>query len=109
VTIRLTQRQRVLQALQRVGARGLTQVDFLMPSVIDGGAPITRVGARIEELRAAGHQITSTGRRDRCAVYVLHIDGPAHTPIPEPDPPAEPPLFGDGPRNAIFDDVDDAA
>lgn len=104
--MKLTQRQRVLQALQRVGSRGLTQVDFLMPSVIDDGPPITRVGARIEELRNGGYRIENHGRRDKCVVYVLRLDGQPHKPIPEPAPPAEPHLFGNQPRNAIFDDVD---
>jgi hypothetical protein len=103
VSERLTQRDRVLQALQRVGSHGLTQVDFQPPSVIDGGAPITRVAARIEELRDAGHRIDSTGRRDKCVIYVLRDKPVRHEPI---TPAGEAPvasLFGPGPRSAIFD------
>jgi len=67
----MTQRQRVLAALEARGPVGITQVDFLLPSVVDGRQPITRVGARIEELRRAGLDIESDGRRDSCVVYVL--------------------------------------
>lgn len=64
------QRRRVLAALQQLGTDGVTQADFLPPT-IDGGPTITRLGARVHELRAAGHAIEPAGRRDRCRVYVL--------------------------------------
>jgi hypothetical protein len=67
----MTQQDRVLAALTRAGARGVTQVDFLLPNVIDGGAPITRVAARVNELRNDGFQIQTDGERDSCAVYKL--------------------------------------
>lgn len=101
----LTQRDRVLRALERVGSHGLTQVDFQPPHVIDGGAPITRVAARIEELRGQGHRIDNRGRRDKCAVYVLAAT--AHEPIPTPEPTPVVSLFGPGPRSAIFGDDPD--
>jgi hypothetical protein len=97
----LTQRERVLRALQRVGSHGLTQVDFDLPAVIDGGAPIKRVAARVEELRRDGCRIdVLPARRNRCVVYVLAA--PAHQPIEpaKPDPAVS--LFGPGPRSAIF-------
>lgn len=65
-----TQRDRVLVALKRAGRRGLTQIDFHAPHVVDGGTPITRLAPRIRELREQGYTIVS--RRDNgLARYVL--------------------------------------
>ena len=66
----MSQKARVLRALQ-THPRGITQVDFLLPDVIDGGKPITRVAARVEELADDGYRITDGGTRDECKVYVL--------------------------------------
>lgn len=71
-----TQRDRVLRALHSAGPRGITAVDFQLPTVIDGGAPILRLAARIKDLRDEGHAITVTGERHGCAVYELDA-GPA--------------------------------
>ena len=71
----MSQKARVLAALRSRGARGITQVDFLAPNVIDGGRPITRVAPRIHELRTKdGHEIAVDGERDSCAVYRLVRD-----------------------------------
>lgn len=67
----MTQKDRVLRSLQQAGPQGMTQVDWLRFPTPDGGAPITRVAARVQELRDEGHPISSSGTRDRCAVYVL--------------------------------------
>lgn len=67
----MTQRDRVLKALQSAGLRGITQIDFLRFPTLDGGAPITRLAARVQELRDEGHEILSADTRDRCAVYRL--------------------------------------
>lgn len=100
----MTQAARVLAALRKSG-RGVTQVDFLTPT-IDGGAPITRVAARVLELKQNGHHIVTDGERDSCAVYKLVYD--AETPPVEVDPePSE--LFEHTPRLAIFDDEWEAA
>jgi hypothetical protein len=66
-----TQRDRVLSALRLAGTHGLTQVDYLLPDVVDGGPPITRLGARVFELIAEGHRISARGRRDKCVIYRL--------------------------------------
>lgn len=66
----MTQTERVLAAL-RNHPRGITAVDFLLPNVIDGGTPITRVARCVGELRDAGHRIDNIGRRDKCVVYKL--------------------------------------
>lgn len=72
----MTQKQRVLTALQRTGWQGITQVDFLAPHVIDGGKPVTRLAARILELREDGHAIRVVGERQECAVYQLEANRP---------------------------------
>lgn len=69
-----TQRERVLNALHSNRHRGVAQPDFLGPDTIDGAKPITRLAARIEELRDEGVSIEVVGRRNRCAVYRL-VDG----------------------------------
>lgn len=37
----------------------------------DNGKPITRMAARVFELRMAGHPVQRVGTRNRCAVYAL--------------------------------------
>jgi hypothetical protein len=106
-TLPRTQKARVLDALRRVGSHGLTAIDFSPPHVIDGGAPITRVAARIEELRAGGHKISSRGRRSKCVVYVLE-DALRESLPPVPEP-AQPPMFQTRPTLAIFDYEDPEA
>jgi hypothetical protein len=71
----VTQTERVLAALTRAGAHGITAVDFLRFPTVDGGPPITRVAARIEELRDQGHPISSGERRNKCVVYRLESEG----------------------------------
>lgn len=71
-----TQAERVLRALRRAGERGLTAVDFGLPHVVDGGEPVTRLAARVLELREQGHTIVKAGRRNKCAVYKL-VEQPA--------------------------------
>lgn len=86
----MTQTERVLEALRTVGDKGLTQVDFLRYPTIDGGPPITRVAARVEELRDQGYCIVSGERRDKCVVYRMR-----------PEKPAEPPMIEE-PLDALF-------
>lgn len=81
-----TQTDRVLRALERAGARGITAVDFQLPDVIDGGPPILRVAARIEELADAGHRIADGGKRDRCKVYVIATTGEVLPTSPTTEP-----------------------
>lgn len=66
-----TQRERVLTALRRAGARGVDATQFLLPNVIDGGPAITRLASRIDELRSRGHHIEHAGRRKRMVIYRL--------------------------------------
>lgn len=101
-----TQRERVLTALRHAGPTGLTQVDWFAPNVCDHGPPITRLAARINELRDEGHTITSSGTRCGCAVYVLRESfsaGPGESgrvPLVADAGPAE------TPPTALFDPVD---
>src|SRR4030095_15562487 len=86
----------------------LTQVDFLAPNVIDGYAPITRLAARIKDLRDDGHEIVVDGERYSCAVYKLPQAEPV--PIPRSEPPTTEELQGGDAlfvlpsRSAIFDE-----
>jgi hypothetical protein len=89
-----TQTQRVLRALHDHDD-GITQVDFLRPDVIDGGYPITRLAARIQELRDRGADVFVDGKRDGCTIYRLY-DTPEFPPpvvvVPQ-DETAQPALF----------------
>lgn len=84
----MNQKARVLAALRRAGQGGITAVSFLGPFTVDGGPPITRLAARIGELRDEGHEITQSGWRDKCAVYVLRgaVAAPVRVADPEPEP-----------------------
>lgn len=86
-----TQQERVLRALQQAGRHGITAVDFSAPNTIDGRPPITRLAARVMELKAEGHRIEKTGWRQKCAVYALREERNLAA-VPEPAP-ASPTLF----------------
>lgn len=101
-----TQTERVLRALRREGAHGITQADFLEPGVIDDGPKITRVGARIKDLKDHGYTIrVKQAKRHGFAVYVLY-----ETPVePKPSlgedrPDWLPPLQRPAPLNALIGD-----
>lgn len=98
----MTQRERVLRSLRHAGPTGVTQVDWLRFPTPDGGPPITRVAARIQELREEGHEISSSGTRDRCALYVLKVK-----PVAEPARPGgQPVIAGAGSAmESLFDPV----
>lgn len=70
----MTQTDRVLAALHAHPNRGINSVDFIRFPTIDGGPPITRLAARIEELRNQGFNIESGERRERCTVYRIRPD-----------------------------------
>ena len=95
----MTQTERVLRALELAGDHGITQVDFLAPNVCDDGPPVTRLSARIMELRVAGHTITAAGKRDRCRRFVLHRPVMV-TPVPAGDERLFTPAPGDAIRGA---------
>lgn len=70
----MTQAERVLKALRSY--RGVSQVEFLAPNVCDNGKPITRLAARVQDLRDQGHEISIIGRRHGCVVYRLEREAP---------------------------------
>lgn len=66
------QRRRVIRLLTERGADGITQRDFLLPHVADGGPPIARLASRIDELRHHdGLDISDAGWRDKYRIYRL--------------------------------------
>lgn len=77
----MTQSKRVLRALRR-HPEGICQPEFLLPNVIDGGPPITRLAARIRDLRSQGHEIVTDGERYGCAVY--RLPSPPRVELPPP-------------------------
>lgn len=100
-----TQKDRVLETLKAVGIRGVTQVDFIRYPTADGGPPITRLAARIDELKQDGHVIATRGTRDKCVVYTLVATPEALEPIHKGDQEGQ--LFAvpsPAPRNALDDD-----
>jgi hypothetical protein len=66
-----SQRQRVIRLLLDRGPRGISQRDFLLPGVVDGGKPIARLASRIDELRQEGADIVAGGWRSSFRIYVL--------------------------------------
>lgn len=109
-----TQSIRVLKAARSAGRRGITAVDFALPNVCDGGKPITRLAARINELQEIGFRFRDGGRRQKCKIYVLDSvpvswdwEKAAVAPVGLGGPlwgqaGATEPLFKDEPQNAIF-------
>lgn len=70
----MTQTERVLAALRAAGSRGITQSMFTPPEgghVIDGQGRITRVAARVRDLRDEGYVIVKGPRRGGFDTYVL--------------------------------------
>lgn len=103
-----SQCKRVAKALDK-HPTGICAVDFLLPNVVDGGPPITRLAARIKDLRDAGEAIDVIGERHGCAVYAraraqVQPVTPAPDPVPAAEPVAQAPLFEFAPRAAIFDE-----
>ncbi len=89
-----SQNARVLRALQNRGKRGITQLDFVPPLVVDGGTPVLRLPARINELRRRGHAIrsrlTTTAGGARVALYTLDDELSPGQPCAHGDAHAEP-------------------
>jgi hypothetical protein len=86
----MTQTDRVIAAL-RAHPDGICSVDFLLPNVIDGGKPITRLAARILDARELGHIIVKDGERHGTAVYKLVGAPSGHQSPTDAGPAATPP------------------
>ncbi len=65
----MTQTDRVLAAARSY--RGCCALDFQLPNVVDGGAPILRVAARIHDLEEQGYTFERLPPFHHCAVYRL--------------------------------------
>lgn len=104
--IALSQKARVLGLLRERGDRGITAADFLLPDVVDGGKPIARLAARVDELRSRGLTIVTEGRRAGFSIYVLREERRvAAVPPPATEPAV---LVVSRPRSAVLG-WDDAA
>ncbi len=67
--------ERVLDLARRRGRAGFHSSDFDVPGqTADGGPPIRRLAARVDELRNQGHWFNTRKRRDRTVEYVLVRD-----------------------------------
>jgi hypothetical protein len=70
--------ERVLELARRRGRRGVHCSDFDVPGqTADGGKPIRRLAARVDELRNLGHVFETRKRADRTVDYVLARDAAA--------------------------------
>ncbi len=65
----MTQTERIIRAARSY--RGVCQVDLLGPHTIDGGSPITRLAARIQDAEARGYVFEIIGTRHKTRVYRL--------------------------------------
>lgn len=67
--------ERVLELARKRGRHGVHCSDFAVAgNTADGGKPILRLAARIDELRLRGHWFDTRRRRDRTVDYILVRD-----------------------------------
>lgn len=64
----MSQCSRILAALEN---GPVSPIDFAAPDVIDGGAPIMRVAARIQDLRDQGLEIATATAANGTAIYTI--------------------------------------
>jgi hypothetical protein len=81
----MSQNARVLQLLQARGEDGIRPTDFLAPSVVDGGKPILRLPARIDELRKEGVGITTVSVRPVAHYRLTSLPEPERRLTPRPE------------------------
>lgn len=62
---------RILLALR---SGPVSPIDFAAPNVIDGGLPVMRVAARVQDLRDRGYEISTMTAANGTAVYTLTGD-----------------------------------
>ncbi|WCB92293.1 hypothetical protein DSM104299_00983 [Baekduia alba] len=103
---RMTQTARVEQLLRRRGELGITAADFLLPDVADGGPPILRLAARVDELRSR-HGVTIVTLFEhkgdaRVARYVLREQHFVTASMPVNAPDASDQLLAPPPRSAVL-------
>ena len=67
--------ERVLELARRRGRRGVHSSDFdRRGETADGGPPIRRLAARVDELRKLGHRFETRRRADLTVDYILMLD-----------------------------------
>jgi hypothetical protein len=82
----MTQRERVLTALEAHGVVGVKTTDFLLPDVIDDGSPIIRLAARVKDLRDEGYRIRSYTELNGVCRYVLVPNETVQGPVLSDEP-----------------------
>jgi uncharacterized lipoprotein YddW (UPF0748 family) len=82
-----SQADRVLMSIVQAGSQGVTQGQWLQTGGIDGLGVISRVAARVDELKDDGLNIVTEGKRDGYAVYKLRAA--PRVVEAEPEPPAD--------------------
>jgi hypothetical protein len=80
----LTQVERVVAAARSF--RGVCQVDFLAPDVVDNGKPITRLAARLWDAEQQGFEFECIGKRSGCNVYRLVSEPDVERRVDRPSP-----------------------
>jgi hypothetical protein len=90
-----TQADRVLMSLVQACSQGVTQGQWLQTGGVDGLGRITRVAARVGELREDGLNVVTDGERQGVAVYKLRA-APERVVVDGSGPPADS-LFEAGP------------
>ena len=69
----VTQNDRVLKLLRAREGEGINTTDLMAPAA-DGGKPILRLAARIDDLRKRGHGFEVRRRSNGTVTYVLLHD-----------------------------------
>jgi hypothetical protein len=101
MTDKPSQADRVLMSLVHAGSQGVTQGQWLETGGVDGLGRITRVAARVGELREDGLNVVTDGERDGFAVYKLRAAPRVVVDNTEPsadslfDTPARPSMYYD--------------
>jgi uncharacterized lipoprotein YddW (UPF0748 family) len=83
-----SQADRVLMSIVQAGSQGVTQGQWLQTGGIDGLGVISRVAARVDELKDDGLNIVTEGKRDGYAVYKLRA-APRRVVEATEEPPAD--------------------
>lgn len=74
MTEKITDEERVIRLLRARGEQGVTMTEFLAPHVVDGGKPITRMAARVGDLRhKRGHEIRTESVKSGEALVARYV------------------------------------
>lgn len=71
----MSQCDRVLALLRSRGGDGLNTAELQEAPIVDGGAPILRLAARVHQLQERGIAITSRREQNGTATYTLTEEG----------------------------------